>query len=203
MLRARIAAALLAAAAVASVASVARSQTPVPTDAPIVAPTDKVAIPKAIAPKPIVPKATPADAAVSATLASQIGSWNCAITIAEVKDRQRVLVNWSAYGTNWIHGFADVPAYGGRPDHRADFAFGYDFSQKMWVSVYTDSLGAYSISKSDAPPSAKKMTFTDAFPIDPHDGPSIVTLGAQTATIDSAWQTAGVSHTSHERCDKV
>ena len=71
------------------------------------------------------------------------------------------------------------------------------------MSVYTDSLGAYSVSKSKASPSSRKMTFADAYPVDPDNGDSIVSFGVAKSTVDSSWTQAGVHHTSHEACSKI
>ncbi len=133
---------------------------------------------------------------------SQLGSWDCTVTTPGSNAQQLVIV-WTPYGEDWIHGSVDVPAFGSRPSHKADFAFGYDLRQKLWVSVYTDSLGAYSVSKSKASPSSRKMTFSDAYPIDPDDGDSIVEFGVSKSTIDSTWTQAGTRHTSHEACSKI
>ena len=151
-----------------------------------------------------LPVPVPAASADSAAtiVSSQVGSWNCTIGAPGAKAQQLVIV-WAPYGEDWIRGSVDVPAYGTLPAHKADFSFGYDARQKIWVSVYTDSLGAYSVAKSTAPPTSRTMTFTDAYPIDPDNGPSIVTFGNQASTIDSNWTTSGKKYSSHERCSKI
>jgi hypothetical protein len=139
----------------------------------------------------------------STIVSSQVGSWDCTISSPGAKEDEQLVIVWAPYGKDWIRGSVDVPVFGSRPAHKADFSFGYDVRQKLWVSVYTDSLGSYAVAKSNAPPTSRKMTFTDAYPIDPENGPSVVNFGAQTSTIDSSWTAGGKKYTSHEACSKI
>ncbi len=138
----------------------------------------------------------------AALLQSQVGSWNCTISEPGIRETQKLVIVWAPYGSNWIRGNVDVAAFGRRPPHKADFTFGYDPVAKAWVNVYTDSLGEYAVSKSASPPTATKLTFIDAYPLDPNDQPSVLTFGGRTTTIDSSWTEAGRRHTSREVCTK-
>ncbi|MBD5634384.1 MAG: DUF1579 family protein, partial [Candidatus Eremiobacteraeota bacterium] len=118
----------------------------------------------------------------AATVQIAVGTWNCVMTGPMGTATSQIV--WTPFGDGWVHGKVTAAAAGPRPAHTADISFGYDPEAKLWVEIYADSLGEYGIVKSSDAPTAKTITYTEAYPVFPNDGPQVVALGPAVTTID-------------------
>ena len=113
---------------------------------------------------------------------SLVGKYSCTMTTP--RGTLSFTKTATTLGDQWIRFDDTIPAQIGRPAVTAGGLAGYDIKQHQWVTLYYDSLGTYSVAKSSAAPDAMTQTYVDAYPVDPSDGPTVLTWGKNRITAD-------------------
>jgi hypothetical protein len=140
-------------------------------------------------------------ATASARLQAMTGSWTCANQGPMGASTSTSTA--TMMGNNFLKFQENSPAMKGRPAHTGETFLGYDPTKSQWVVTGVNTLGEYFMLKSSAAPDAMTQTWTDAYPVDPNDGPTIVKFTSNSAyTIDSNWTEKGKKMSSHASCTK-
>jgi len=151
----------------------------------------------------LIASPAPVTAASSAStrLQSLVGSWSC--TSKGTMGTTTSTSTASMVGDKFVKFAGTVPAAGKRPAHTSEGFLGYDATKQQWVYLEVNTLGEYSVAKSNAAPTAMTQTWVDAYPVDPNDGPSTLRFTSPTSyTLDAAWKENGKAMSSHSVCTK-
>ncbi|MBV8244680.1 MAG: hypothetical protein JOZ38_02035 [Candidatus Eremiobacteraeota bacterium] len=134
-----------------------------------------------------------------ADLGALVGTWTCtSVNGNVVQHYKETAIKWGP----WIQFTSDIPAIGDQPAHKTVDYFGYDPKGKVWINASVSSLGDYSVVKSTAPASASTSTWTDAYPVDPDDGPATVSFASKKYTVDATYKAKGKQTPFHVACTK-
>jgi Protein of unknown function (DUF1579) len=150
----------------------------------------------------LITSGTAANAATTtARLQAMTGSWSC--TYQGPMGSSTSTSTATMLGDHWLKFQESSPAMKDRPAHTGETFFGYDSTKAQWVVMGVNTLGEYFALKSSASPDAMTQTWTDAYPVDPNDGPTILKFASNSAyTLDSTWTEKGKKMSSHQSCTK-
>lgn len=131
---------------------------------------------------------------------SYAGTWKCMDSSSARKGVVNYTDTATAYG-KFVKFAGLYPAVNGQPADNFENFLGYDGKLHQWVFLNVGSAGDYGIGKSTSS-GMSQMSWVDGFPVDPNDGPTIVSISSSRIVADGSSTQKGKKVTTHTVCVK-